>query len=326
MTAMRWLASVVAVGLATAARAAPAPKPWAAGVSDAEQTAAFAIYKQANAEFEEARYAQALAMYREAIKHWDHPSIRFNMVVCLVNLDQPLEAIDDLESALKYGADPLGAAVYEQGLTYKKLLLAQLAKLEVASKEPNATITLDGTALFTAPGSIAKLVLPGNHQIVATKPGFLTTTVPLVLVGGRRTVANVVLSRLEPTTIVHRWSVWKPWAIAGGGAVLAIAGAYLEYRSYENYQSYNAGFGQQCATGCGGPTQPPIPAELDATRHRAALQNGAAISMFVVGGLALAAGSIGVYLNQPRALTEKNLTLTPVIGTRGASLVLGGAL
>src|SRR5215813_4735696 len=84
-------------------------KPWAAGVPDKEQAAALAIYRDGNAEFEESRYAQALAKYREAIKHWDHPAIRFNMAVSRVNLDQPLDASEDLDAAIKYGAAPLGA-------------------------------------------------------------------------------------------------------------------------------------------------------------------------------------------------------------------------
>ena len=60
---------------------APTTKPWAAGVPEPEQEIALAIYKEGNAEFEQARYQQALEKYREAIKHWEHPAIRFNMVV-----------------------------------------------------------------------------------------------------------------------------------------------------------------------------------------------------------------------------------------------------
>jgi hypothetical protein len=324
---MRGLVLLVVVAAATPVWAQPAaPKPWAVGVSDAEQTRALEMYKQANAEFEEARYAQALAMYRDAIKHWDHPAIRFNMVVCLVNLDQPLEAFDDLEMALKYGAGPISAAVYEQGLTYKKLLLGQLAKVEVTSKEPGAEITLDGAKLFTAPGDVTKLVMPGNHQIVATKPGFLPTTTPLVLLGGKTVVANVELTRLAPTAIVRRWSPWKPWVVLGAGAAVALTGGILEWRSHDNFASYNASFSTSCGNGCGGPSEPPIPSSLAALERRARIENDSAIAMFAIGGAALTAGAIGLYLNQPYATTlEKNVTVTPFVSAREASIVVGGA-
>jgi hypothetical protein len=303
----------------------PAPKPWAVGVSDEEQTRALAIYKQANAEFEEARYAQALAMYRDAIKHWDHPAIRFNMVVCLVNLDHALEALDDLESALKYGDAPLGAAVYAQGLTYRKLLLGQLAKVVISSHESNAEITLDGAKLFTAPGTITKVMTPGNHQIVATKPGFLTTTMSLALVAGKDATAEVTLTRLAPATIVTRWSPWKPWLVVAGGAALSLTGGYLEYRSYENFASYNASFATACPNGCGGATSPPIPASLPSLQRRARIENATAVSMFVVGGLALAAGAIGVYINQPRSTLEHDIVVTPTVAAGAASLVVAGS-
>jgi hypothetical protein len=326
MVAMRGLALLVAVAVAAAPVRADAPKPWAVGVSDAEQTRALEIYKQANAEFEEARYAQALAMYRDAIKHWDHPAIRFNMVVCLVNLDQPLEAFDDLQIALKYGAGPISAAVYEQGLTYQKLLLGQLAKVEVISKEPGAEVTFDGVKLFSAPGDVTKLVLPGNHQIVATKPGFLTTTKPLVLLGGKTVVADVELTRLAPTTIVRRWSPWKPWVVFGAGAAIALTGGLLEWRSHDNFESYNASFSSACSTGCGGPKEPAIPASLAALEHRARLETDFAVTMFAVGGVALAAGALGLYLNQPYATTfEKNVIVTPFVSAREAAIGISGA-
>jgi len=303
----------------------PAPKPWAAGVSEAEQTTALALYKKANTEFEEARYGQALAMYRDAIKHWDHPAIRFNMVVCLVNLDQPLEAYDDLEAALKYGADPFSSETYAQGLTYKKLLQGQLARLQVTSKEPNAEITLDGAKLFTAPGEATKLAMPGNHQLVATKPGFLTTTIPLVLMGGKTSVLDVTLTHLAPTTIVRRWSPWKPWLAVGGGAALLITGGLLEARSYSNFQTYNREFDAACAHGCGGPTQPAVPDSIDSREHRARIENDAAIAMFVGGGAALIVGAIGVYLNQPHEAVEKPMTVTPVVMPGAAALLVGGS-
>lgn len=323
-------AALVVIGViaASVARADTAVKPWAVGVSDAEQTVALATYTKANAEFEEARYAQALVMYRAALTHWDHPAIRFNMVVCLVNLDQPLEAFEDVLAAIKYGAEPLGADVYAQALTYKKLLLAQLARIEVASDESGAAVTLDGVALFTAPGHIEKIITPGNHVLVATKPGYHATTMPLVLVAGTLTSRKLAMSAFELTTITRRWSPWKPWAVVIGGTALAVTGGFFESRAYTNYQRYDTAFDATtaCSRGCGGPGQPMIPASLVSLHDRASRDNAIAIGMFIGGGVVLALGAIGVYIDQPHATArESAIAVAPVLGPHDASLALVGA-
>jgi hypothetical protein len=75
-------------------------RPWAASVSARDQAIARELYGAGNQEFVESRYAPALKKYREAITHWDHPAIRFNMAVALINLERPVEASDnDVSSA-----------------------------------------------------------------------------------------------------------------------------------------------------------------------------------------------------------------------------------
>jgi hypothetical protein len=316
--------AIAIVALVTSAHAEPtdAPKPWASGVPEAEQTQALEIYQRGNAQFEEAHYTDALALYREAITHWDHPAIRFNMAVCLVNLDQPLEAHEDIEKALQFGATPLGNASYEQGLTYRKLLLAQLATIDVKSKEPHAEVALDGTVLFTAPGEVTKLVIPGNHRIVATKAGFVPTSMPVMLLGGKTFVADVKMTPLEPSKIVRRWPQWKPWLVLGAGVALAISGGVLYSRAQDNVNNYYARFTQACPNGCGGPVQMPVPPSLSSLWQRAQLEHDLAFPAFAVGGVALAAGLLGIYLDQPHAL-EKPMTVTPVVTSHAAALVLG---
>src|ERR1041384_5557334 len=101
--ALAWMFACMLALLSTRAHAQPsleptatpkadAPRPWAAGVSESEQAVALKLYVAGNLEFAESRFAQALAKYKEAIQHWEHPAIRYNMAVCLINLDQPLEA------------------------------------------------------------------------------------------------------------------------------------------------------------------------------------------------------------------------------------------
>ena len=38
---------------------------------------------------------------------WDHPGIHYNLALALLNMDQPVEVYQNLENAIKYGAEPL---------------------------------------------------------------------------------------------------------------------------------------------------------------------------------------------------------------------------
>src|SRR5262249_16931463 len=125
-----WVA--IAFVLPAEVRAEPAPsseRPWAAGVSEAEQKTALDLFDLGNREFGESHIAGALKWYREAIQHWDHPSIRYNMAVCLIDLDQPLEADDNLQRSLAYGEAALPPEQYREALRYQKLIDAQVARI-----------------------------------------------------------------------------------------------------------------------------------------------------------------------------------------------------
>ena len=162
-----------------------ASRPWASGVSDKRQAAALSLYEAGNQEFVQAHYAQALARYKQAILQWDHPAIRFNMAVCLINMDEPVEARENLERSLAYGAAVLGADTYAQALAYRKLLDDKLVRLTLDCPEPDEEVILDGKLVFKGPGVVDRFVLPGEHQIVATKQGFLPTAKRIVLVLGK---------------------------------------------------------------------------------------------------------------------------------------------
>ncbi|MDB4956155.1 MAG: hypothetical protein JWO36_3724, partial [Myxococcales bacterium] len=112
---------VLALGVSTRVHAEDVP-PWAAGVSDAHKKSAKTLLDSGNVLFLGHDYVAALEQYKQAVAAWDHPAIRFNIVRCLIQLDRSLDAFDNLQLALKYGAAPLEAAVYNEALAYQKLL------------------------------------------------------------------------------------------------------------------------------------------------------------------------------------------------------------
>jgi tetratricopeptide (TPR) repeat protein len=294
---------VVAFGTARADEA-PAPKPWAAGVSESEQAIALALYEQGNAEFQAARFAQALAKYAEALKHWDHPAIHFNMTVCLINLDQPIEAKTHLDRALAYGADAIGGDMFAQGLTYQHSLDGQIARVRISCKEPGASITLDGTFLFTGPGELERMVLPGAHQVVASKAGYLTRSESLQLSSSKVTRYEVRLVAFKAEThYARRWATWKPYAVLGGGVALGALGGLAYLLATHEIDQYDAGVAAACPHGCDAAANAMLD-DVNAHRSHGELARDIAVALFALGGTAVLAGTVGIVVNQPRAVSE----------------------
>ena len=167
---------------------------------------------------------------------------------------------------------------------------------------------------------------PGG-QIVATRTGYLTQTLPLVLVPGKATRTEVDLVELGTTTrLERRWPTWKPWVVVGAGAALALIGVPLQLASASNARAYDDEFGTTCPTGCGGAGQPESVPSRQSLERTSRLQNVAAISLFAVGGATAIAGIVGVFLNQPRAVTpsEDRVRVVPRVGVGEAAVLLEG--
>jgi hypothetical protein len=160
-------------------------RPWARGVPEEEQAIALQLFEAGNREFIQAHYPQALLKYREAIPHWDHPAIRYNLAVCLFNLGRLVEARNHFERSMAYGPAVLGADKYAQAEGYRARLDALLVRLTLDCPEPGEQVMVDGELVFTGPGAVEIFVLPGEHNIVATKPGFLPATRKVVLAAGQ---------------------------------------------------------------------------------------------------------------------------------------------
>jgi hypothetical protein len=293
---------------------APAdPRPWAAGVSELRQARALEIYVAGNLEFKESRYAQALAKYREAIQFWDHPAIRFNMAVCLIHLDQLLEAKDNLDRSLAYGDGPLGADLLASGMTYRKLIDAQIAHLRLRCEQHGAQVTVDGKLLFTGPGSADVSLLPGEHQVVVAKEGFLTSSKTVLLAAGKPVIHDVRhLERRVTLRMARRWPAWKPWTVISSGLAALNAGVL----TYVIGSNHLARYELEIARCPGSTCSDDLLAQLEADRSRGETQRVAAIVLLSAGASAVVAGVVGVVMNQPRLRVEPSRvpTVAPVAG------------
>jgi hypothetical protein len=309
--------------------------PWSKGVPLERRQAARAIFLEGNELIKDTLFAKAADRYREAIAIWDDTAFHYNLAIAQINLDQPIEAYESLKKAMLYGEAPLGSSRYEQSHNYLKLLENQLAWIEVVGNDAGAEVSLDGKPLFVGPGRHEGLVRPGAHQLVASKPGYLTWSEPIVVSSGERRSIEVTLVTLDQVSeSSRRWATWKPWAVVGGGAVVALAGGVVHWRAAANFGEYDDEFLQLgCvvepdpeAPGC---TETDVPAHMQDRLRRATREQRIAVASYTVGGAALATGLVLVYLNRPR-LTQKaeraernrpaDISFSPVVTPRSMGL------
>jgi hypothetical protein len=299
-------------------------RPWAEGVSVENQEKARVLFNEGNDLLRQSLFPQAVKKYRAALELWDHPGIHFNLSLALLNLDQPIAVYRSLEKAMKYGDGPLGREKLERAQSYFDLVSDQLGTVEIAINEPEARVTLDGKPVLTGPGSYRELLPVGEHQIVASKPGYIDKTVDFVIEPRELERLDVVIFSIDEMTVSkRRFPVWMPWAVVGvGTAVLAVGGG-LHSQSSSSFAAFDKSFDERCMNGCDESEVPDLTDDLSAAES----QQNIAVTAYVIGGAALVGGLVMVFVNQPQvyrrdveAGTERELTIAPMIAPDSAGV------
>jgi hypothetical protein len=288
-------------------------EPWAVGVSDEQKADAQTLFEEGNALQLEHQYVKALERYRKAIAIWDSPSIRFNIVRCLIQLGRPLEAEENLDHALAYGKEALQDGLYEEGLEFKTLLASQIGEIVVRCTEPGVALSLDGRALGTCPVERSTRVVPGQHQVVGAKRGYMTETKNAIVLGGKREVVTIAPVTIDAARIeTHRWPIAVPWVVLGGGLAVAGIGGLLRLEATNDIAAYDDEIRKNCrTTGC-------TPDMLDeGLRLRATHENDAAIGAVTVGIAGAVVGGVMLYFN-------RGVTVYPEVSPSGAALTARG--
>lgn len=308
-------------------------KSWNQGVTEEQRKLAQPFFDAGNDFFERSMYAKALAEYEKAIAHRDHPAIRYNLAVCLINLGRPVQAHENLIAGMKHGAGPLAKGLFKEGNTYLKLLLGQLAEIRITTEEEGAKVSLNGKMLFIGPGEITLMVKPEQHLVTTTKPGMLADNQEII---PRTSESNVVSIKLFPprakVRLKPRWAPWKPWAVIGAGVALSAAGVPLYVFARRNMSDYDdeviTRFDAQDDEHRNQPLD--LPNSVTDLRSKAKTQNVAAISLFVSGAAVLTTGVVLLVLNRPQrekvpakrsALDARNLSITPIVDGNGSGLM-----
>ncbi len=320
--------AVFAIALGMSSAHAQPTQPWAQGVSEAKKAEAQKRLEEGNVLFLAQRHKDALEKYQAAVAAWDHPAIRFNIVRCLILLDRPVEASENLVLALQYGAEPLEDQVYQEALSYQKLLANQTADVEIACDEHGAKVSLDGVPLMNCPGKEKRRVAPGQHNVVAIKDGYLTKQMQIVVVGGKVESVDVTMIPLSSAAkIVHRWPGWIPWVVFGGGAAVAGIGGIIKWDASQRMVDYDKRVAKSCAiVGC---TSEMLESEgLTDLKQSAEMRDKVGISVLAVGATATVAGVVLLVMNRGQTVYDNSVekrgpggTVVDVIPRHGGGMV-----
>lgn len=289
-------------------------RPWAKGVAPDEQRKALLLFREGNALLKDSLFGQAANKYREALSHWDHPAIHYNLVLALLNLDRPTEVLTHLNKAMAYGPEPIDTEKYEQARNYKVMVESQLAHLVIRCDLEGAVVAMDGQELFVGPGEFSDFVRPGPHAIVAKKEGYVNNEVsPSLAPGQRQQYDMVLMTATEMTEYRRLWPVWRPWAVFGAGIVVAGIGAALHIKGRQSISEYDDALNQSISTpgtgeglnggsyDVGGTSSGTIiTTDLANKRSSGERNQKIAMAMYGIGGAAIITGSVLLYLNRPR--------------------------
>jgi hypothetical protein len=255
---------------------------WSVGVTDEQKNQARTLYEAGKRYYESALYAAAAAKYGAALQHWDHPRIHYHLALAQISMDRPVQAYGSIVQALRYGADGLRPDEYERGLKRRRQLREQIAAVEIVCLEPEAAVTLNGRPLFTGPGRLTTLVLPGAYQIIASKIRHISASQIVALAAGSSTKVELNLLPEDQATIqVRRMEPWLPWTVLGVGIGLGAVATGMHWHSN-------------------------IPRLDGREEHAARLRNDAYFT-YTAAGLFLTSGALLVYLNRPRVVENKAL-------------------
>ena len=311
------------VGTAAAQPTPPTPspagtRPWAEGVTQDEQRKALALFNEGNALLRDSLFPKAAEKYRDALTHWNHPAIHYNLALALVNLDQPIEMYQALERAMQYGPAPIDEDKFDRAKGLKILVEKQLANVEYTVEVPGAKIFFDGKDVFTGPGTWKQLIPAGEHNLLIKAENYVPSQREVKVAGGE--IDRQKFELFTETDLLRTKRLmpgWVPITVGGIGAAIVGGGVFLHLNAKSTFAEYDAGV-KECAAAdpTGGCTTPPN--GLFDKKTSANTKQTIAIGAYALGGAAFAAGVTLFVLNRPQTY---RVNPTEVAEPNGVSLV-----
>ncbi|MDC0712660.1 hypothetical protein POL68_29625 [Stigmatella sp. ncwal1] len=295
---------------------------WAQNVTPAQQKVASDLLEQGNSLLKDSVFVEAEKKYVEALKHWKHPAIYYNLALALLNLDRPSEVYEYMVASTKYGEAPLGEERFKHARKYIERIEKESAWVNITcASDTTATLKRDGELTPINCAQFEQMLRPGSYTISSFDNGEPVPDTTLTLAAGER--ANY---RLEIGS-GRRWSAWKPWAVVGAGVALAVGGRLVHTKARDEYKAFDDEVSRCFTAKDNGNRSCEVSSELGSMRRRADTLQRVAVGTFVVGGAALITGGLMLYVNRayPQTslilLQDKKLSVAPVV-KRGENGIL----
>ncbi|MEO8549836.1 MAG: hypothetical protein ABI678_07675 [Kofleriaceae bacterium] len=306
-------------------------RPWAAGVKKSEQEAALKLFHDGNVQLNDGLFAKAAEIYKQALTHWDHPAIHYNLALAEMNLDQPIESQSNFQLAVKFGDAPLQSKdKFDHAKDYILLLDKQIGEVEVTCQKAGTKVSVDGKEVFTAPGTWTGKVRAGKHTIVGTLEGHPTRVdAPYISPGSPFRIELKLYTTAELTRYRRKWdATWMPYAVMGGGVLIALAGSGMELLASNDYKKYD-----DQVTACNllmpGNKGCAQSAELKSIKDSGDTKKTAGYVLYGVGAAAVITGAVLWIINRPESYEVRPedlnaISVTPVVTPEFAGASLTG--
>ncbi len=277
--------------LARADQVAPGPHP--ADVLLDEGTRLFT---------EEADYDTALLRFQESYRQRPGWKALNGMALVYQQQGKYVEAIDAYERLLA----EFGATLTDGQMTTVRRRLGELEKrvgvVVVKIAQDGAHVAIDGREIGRGPAEVRVRLLPGPHTLVATLDGHQTLTRRLEVEAAKPLPLAVQLEIEKVKVVVEQQAVryerpyptWVPWTTVGGGVALALVGGALHYSAAQDFDEFDALVEAAVSSGHEAATVD------QSARESGELKQIAAISLYAVGGAAIATGVVLLFFNRPQ--------------------------
>jgi serine/threonine protein kinase/tetratricopeptide (TPR) repeat protein len=210
---------------ATAEPAAAEP-PWAL---------AAALFAEGTGLFKQWRFEEAEQKLREALAHWEHPSIRLYLSRTMEKQGRLDEAHEVLQQARRSGVEQVSPEDVRVAEELQTSLESRLAQLEIRCALPGVEVFIDGVSWFKGPGRERRMLSPGQHALGARKRGYSSVTELISLNPGKQ--ARVVLRMATTEGPWPAWSLYGVWGSAPDDIFAVGAGGKVLHHDGESWQA-----------------------------------------------------------------------------------------
>lgn len=214
MTLRRGLGLALSLSLLVARSAFAVPEVAAAPLLS---QAAQAHYDAGRTYFAQGDAQRALVEFRAAQRDDDRPALDYDIGLCLERLGDAAGAIAAYQ---RYRARATAAGEQAELTVRLAGLERRVGELELVTRLSDVRVTLDERPLSVPPGGVLR-VTEGGHRLLAAKEGYLSHSVDVSVIAGRR--QRVELDPIPASVPVRRRGLALGLGVGAGVVVVGLA-------------------------------------------------------------------------------------------------------